>query len=69
VTTVVLLTAGAVAATSLGVALMLCVAAARADRQMREALLDALGWEPREEWTITPKPQQGGVPYKERAAS
>jgi hypothetical protein len=69
VTTVVLLAAGAAAATSLGVALMLCAAAARADRRTREALLDALGWNPREEWTITTKPQQGGVPYKERAAS
>jgi hypothetical protein len=35
VTTIVLLAAGAVAATSLGLALMLCVAAARADRQMK----------------------------------
>jgi hypothetical protein len=67
-TTVVLLAGAAVAATSLGLALMFCVAAARADRQMRDALLDALGWTPRDDWAPA-NPQPGSVPYEERAAS
>jgi hypothetical protein len=68
VTTIVFLAAGAVAATTLGLALMLCVAAARADRQMRNALLDALGWSPRDDWALA-ETQQGAVPHKEHAAS
>ena len=46
-TTLVFLVAGAVAATSLCFALMLCVSAARADRRLRAALLEALGYKQR----------------------
>jgi hypothetical protein len=66
-TTIVLLAAAAVAATSLGLALMLCVAAARADRHLRNALLEALGWKPQDEWALLNR-QQGAVPYKGRTA-
>jgi len=66
-TTIVLLSAGAVAATSLGLALMLCVAAGRADQQMRNALLDALGWSAPDHWTEA-RAQPGGAPYKEHTA-
>ena len=65
--TIVLLAAGAVAVASLVLALMLCVAAARADRQMLNALPDAGGWNPRDDWA--PAEKQGGMPYKEHAAS
>jgi hypothetical protein len=67
-TTIVLLAAAAVAVTSLGIALMLCFAAARADRRLHNALLEALGWKAQEDWALMNR-QQGAVPYKERAAS
>ena len=66
--TVLLAAAVVVAATSLGLALMLCVVAARADRNQRNALLEALGWKTQDEWALLNR-QQGAVPYKERAAS
>lgn len=66
-TTVALLAAAAVAATSLGLALMLCVAAARADRRLRGAVLDMLGWPAQEDWARDR--QQSGTSYEERAAS
>jgi hypothetical protein len=67
-TTIVLLSAGVVAATSLGLALTLCVAAGRADRQMRNALLDALGWSAPDRWAEA-RAETGAVPYKEHTAS
>lgn len=67
-TMIVLLAALAVTATSLALALMLCVAAARADRRLRNAMPDALGWNAQDDWVMLNR-QQGAVPYKERAAS
>jgi hypothetical protein len=66
-TTIALLAAAAVAMTSLLCALMLCIAAARADRHLRNAMLDALGWNPQDDWAMTQ--QQQGLRYKSRATS
>jgi len=66
-TTIALLAAAAVAMTSLLCALMLCIAAARADRHLRNALLEALGWNPQDDWAMAQ--QQQGMRYKQRATS
>jgi hypothetical protein len=68
-TTIALLAAAAVAMASLLCALMLCLAAARADRRVRSALLEALGWNPQDEWAAAQKQPTAGVRYKQRATS
>jgi hypothetical protein len=65
-TTIALVVLG-VATASFACALMLCVAAARADRRLRSAMLDALGWSPQDEWALVKT--EHSVRYKQRAAS
>lgn len=59
-TTVVLVAAGAVTFSSTALALMLCVCGARADRRLRNALLEALGWRAND-WAVLERPP-GSVP-------
>ncbi len=51
-TTLVLLAAAVVGVTALGFALMLCAAAARADRRIDGAMLDRPGWPGRDELAL-----------------
>lgn len=60
-TTVVLVAAGAVTFTSTALALMLCVSGARADRRLRNALLEALGWRTHD-WALLERPPRSLPP-------
>jgi len=67
--TTLLLVAVAVTAVATLLALMLCVAAARADRRLRGAMLaDSHGWRPQDDW-MRSELSQTKLPYREHAAN